>query len=111
MAIRVPSSTEPYATLEVPLSGVTYLLTYRYNSRSKRWKLDIALADNTPVKNGLSMIEGFFPTSYLTLPEFSNGEIGVIRMNSTDELCSRDNFGIGKDYTLGYASYEELGIS
>lgn len=106
--LKIPTPDKSFSTIEVPLSGDSYLLTYRYNSRTNRWKMDISSTDGTEIKNNISLIEGFPLINHLTIPEFDDVIFVVARRNATDDLCSRDNLGVSKDYTLTYITFDEL---
>ena len=108
MSVRLPVPTTAHSTIDLTLSASNYLFTYRYNSRSSRWKLDLSLADGTTVKNGLTLVEEFSPTAYLNLEDFTEGMLYVMTNNSTDTKCSRSNLGVNKDYQLVYVAYSEL---
>lgn len=108
MPSRVPIPKESHNTTEISLSGNSYLFTYRFNSRTSRWKLDISLSDGTTVVNGLSLIENFSPTAHLTLDDFNKGMLFVFPSNLTDEVAGRSNIGVNKDYELVYSSFSEL---
>lgn len=108
MSVFVPVPSKSYSEVEVTLEGITYLFTYRFNSRAGRWKLDISLVDGTVVVNGLSLLEGTFPTAHLNLEDFNEGLIGVIRITESTEVAGRSNLGIGKDFVLAFSSYEEI---
>lgn len=106
--IRIPVPTVSYATVQISLSGESYALTFRFNERMKRWKLDISEADGTPVWNGITLIEGTIPVAHLILDNFPEGVLGVFQVEADGKPAGRDNLGIGDSYELVYADVAEL---
>lgn len=106
--IRIPVPAVSYATVQVSLSGESYALTFRFNERMNRWKLDISEADGTPVWNGITLIEGTIPTAHLILDNLPGGVIGVFQVESDEKPAGRDNLGIGDSYELVYVDTVEL---
>jgi len=105
--ILIPTPSSAYAQHKVSLAGQTYIFTFRFNSYSKRWYLDISL-NGIVVRNSEIILEGgiLFHGSYID--NFDHGKLFVVRAKETTEPCGRYNFGIDKDYVLAYVSKEEL---
>lgn len=68
MAIYViPTSTSnPHYTQSVQLSGVSYTMTLRYNTRMQRWVLNVGDAAGNDIVNGLVMLTGRSLNSHYT---------------------------------------------
>lgn len=105
---KVSTPVISYATNKTSLNGETYNLTYRFNERTSRWKLDLAKDDTTPIVSNLTLVEDQILNDHLTLPDFGEGLLIVNKSRTTDELCGRDNLGIGKDYELLFSTKTEL---
>lgn len=106
--IRIPVPDIAYSTVLINMGGETFALTFRFNERMGRWKVDISKADGTVVRNGITLIEGALPTAHLNLDELSTGSIGVFQVEATDERASRNNLGIDKAFELVYIDSSEL---
>ena len=92
---------------KVALGGVTYTFTYRYNTYTKRWALDIRL-NGKDVILGESLVEGS-PLFYAkSIPDFSHGVLTVVPTRETTNPCGISNLGVGKEYVLTYITNEEL---
>lgn len=105
---RIPLPVIAYSDIEVTLSGVRYLFTYRYNSRNLRWRVDIRDSDNEYVVKGLSLIEETSPTAHLRCISLNEGLLVVVRLNADLEPAGRDNLGINKNYEFVYVTNAEL---
>lgn len=56
--IQIPTSaTNPHYTQTLTLSGVSYVLGLRYNTRMARWILDIADGSGNAIVQGLVMLQ------------------------------------------------------
>lgn len=105
--IKIPTPTTAYASHKVSLSGKTYDFTFRYNSYSGVWYLDIYL-------NGTSVILGQAllnrnPLFYgKPVKNFDHGILMVIKSTDVPDPLGRDNLGVSKIYTLYYIPNEEL---
>lgn len=105
---NIPVPDLSYSEATITLNGLIYSFQYRFNSRSDRWKLDILDSEGVYLIKGLTLIEGFSPTSYHNITGFSEGLLIPVEVNVSDAPVGRDNLGIGKDYNLIYATFEEL---
>lgn len=50
------NSNFPWQNITIVLSGVVYVLTFRYNTRSSRWEMDIADGSNNVILSGIIML-------------------------------------------------------
>lgn len=104
--IKIPHSKTSYGSVKPSLSGLSYTFTYRYNTLSETWSLDIYLND-TPIING----ETLTPYSFLfygqPIPNFTHGKLILLPNIDNARACGINNIGIGKEYTLYYISNEE----
>lgn len=109
--LKIPVPESSYGDIEVALGGQTYTFTFRFNERGfdgGNWKLDIYNQDSSVVQYGLTMVDGSSPMSFFKVTDFDHGYIFIGRTFETSRKCTRDNFGIGKDYELYYVNLEEL---
>lgn len=96
--IDVPDLSEPL--VEVTLSGKSYLFRFHYSNVEDRYYLDISYK-NVPVVSGLKLLEAAL-TLKQDLPEFKEGNLFLVPLQSTTEPPSRNNIGVGKPYELIY---------
>ncbi len=106
--IKVATPSIAYATITTSLNGETFNLTFRFNERTLRWKLDLATSEGTSIIRGLTLMEEEILNNHLTLPEFGEGLLIVDTLKFTTEPCGRDNLGFGKPYELLYSTKTEL---
>jgi hypothetical protein len=52
-------SKESYYTYRQSLDGNEYIFTFRYNSRERRWYMDLANADRTPLILGVKLVPNY----------------------------------------------------
>lgn len=53
----IPVNTQfPWQSIRIALSSVTYTLSFRFNSRSQRWVMDINDGSNNPILSGLVLL-------------------------------------------------------
>lgn len=105
---KISTPTVSYATRKVSLNGETYNLTFRYNERTKRWKLDVATEDLTTIVLNLTLMEDQILNYHLTLPELGDGLFILNTARETSAPCGRDNLGINEDYELLFSTVAEL---
>lgn len=105
---KISTPSISYATRKVSLNGETYNLTFRYNERTQRWKLDVASDDFVPIVNNLTLMEDEILNYHLTLPELGDGLFIVNKSRETSLPCGRDNLGLNKDYELLFSTSAEL---
>ena len=108
--IIIPPPTSSYDVKpRISIRGVTYRFTYRWNSRSERWKLDIEDLDNNILINGLTIVEKTDITSHLLSAGLTwEGFLMASPNKITSEPLGRDNFGPDKGYELLYIGYIEI---
>lgn len=104
VSIEVPTSA--WSEIDVPLNGELYTITYRFNDRDQRWRMDIR-------KEGVDIILGVKIVGQQSLLsmcplEGLSGDIQCHRNKKTTEGVGRDNLGVGKEYELLYFAPEEL---
>ena len=105
--IRLPVPKLSYSEVEVTLGGLSYTLTYRFNSRSERWKMDLRDSEGVYIKKGMTLMANTSPTIYLHLPDFNHGDLFTLPTSATRDPVGRDNIGIGDKFELLYASVSE----
>lgn len=104
----IPTPNESYADVKVSLNGETFIFTYRFNSRSERWKLDIADSLGYDVCNGLTIVENQDLTTYISQLDVLGGMLFTIKTRAGDDRIGRDNLGAGKTHQIMYISDAEL---
>ncbi len=109
--LRIPMSNGAFFSQKVTLNGNTYELTFRYNTRSKQWKLDIldvTAGEGSALRNGITVQSGADLTGYLSFPESFGGFLFCAKLQAGDDIVTRNNLGVDKTHELLYATYAEL---
>lgn len=90
--IAVVSSIPNYE-FKTDLDGVTYTLSFRYNSRMDRWIMDIKTEDDDPIIMGIPILLG----------------VSLIKRFADSRLPAGDIFAISVGTTTAEAGKEDLG--
>lgn len=106
--LRIPIPNSSYAEQTVTLNGQSYGFTFRYNSRAKRWKLDISDSFENVIVNGLTLIENSAITPHITLPTDFGGELVCVKLEAGDDRLGRLNVGVNKTHELVYIGDNEI---
>lgn len=107
IVINVPDA--PWSEVRTTLSGIPYLIIFRFSTTDERWRMDLYKYDGTPILTGNKILEG--SPSLLgghILDDFPDGDIYLLRQQNDGLPCGRHNLGIGKPYELVYAEHREL---
>lgn len=59
--VFIPTSSDPYYTQVVSLSGTDYLIEWRWNSREAAWHYSLGLTDGTWLAVGVKTVLGTLP--------------------------------------------------
>lgn len=93
VAYTLPVANVPQ-TFQIPLAGITYTITCKWNNMGNYWCLDIADSNSNPIVANVPLITGddcLDGLDYLGI----NGSIYVITSGSTpDDVPTLDNLGI-----------------
>lgn len=101
------------STQNVLIGSQPIRLALDFNSTDKKWRISIYDSQNDPIIVGVVLSPNKSPTKRYALPFFSEGNLWLFRLRSTDQPLKYDNFGLEKDYGLIYLTNEEeeeLGI-
>ncbi len=108
--IQVPVTKNGNSDVKVTLSGETFILQFNYNSRNTRIYMSILNRTNTPLLQGLRLIENLSPdASYATglgIPKgiFIDGQA----KDSAGEISTLGNTGIDEIFTLVFLPNAEV---
>lgn len=107
MPTRIPVPNTPWSEDTLSLNGVIYTLDFKYNSRDSRWYFTLLDSNSVVIKHSIKIVEG---VSLLQRYKFDNfsGDMFCMEVRRTDEVVTRHNLGIGKDYELVYFNQQEL---
>jgi hypothetical protein len=95
-------STFPWFQTRITLSGITYTLTFRYNSRSTRWVMDIGDASNNPIQLGLVLLINVDLT-YQYRPANISLPVGTFFVqDNTGQGIQPTQYSFGTTHTLFY---------
>lgn len=99
--IIIPSVT--HSSQVVSLDNRVFTLEIKWNSRNESWYM--SLYDAQEIQTYISGIK-IEPNQNLTtrynIPNLIRGNIFCIRTKNTTNPIGRDNFGVGKEYSLFY---------
>lgn len=107
MAIEIPVPLEAYSEVNITLSGLSYNLVFKLNSRDSRLYFDL-YSEDVLIKAGIKIMESQSLLGRYILEGFSHGDIFCIRKENIDENATLSNTGINKPYGLFYLTAEEL---
>lgn len=117
MAIELLVNGDNYHNVqEFSIEGVSYYFNTRYNKRCG-WLIDIYDADNNPYDNddaepllaGLRcMPNGLLTWRYSKNDGLFSGDIYIVDTVGDLADITKDNFGAGKQYRVGYFTEAEL---
>lgn len=108
MAIEIPVPSESYAEINITLSGISYDLIFRSNSREGgRLYFDL-YSEGVLIKSGIKIMESQSLLSRYVLDGFSHGDIFCLKKDNTTDDVVLSNIGISKPYGLFYLTLEEL---
>ena len=89
------------------LDEIEYFLIYRFNSRDKKYRLDIYDANQELLIGGVVVAPQMLVTSDKYLPEIL-GEITLIKNKETTTEPTITNIGIDEEWQLVYYENNEL---
>ena len=107
MPVVLPTPITANETQRVSLNNILYDITYRYNTRDERWRIDLAVQGETFV-TGIKVMENQLLLGQFLLSEYIQGELFCVRNEDDDNPVGRDNFGLGKAYELLYLTPDEV---
>jgi hypothetical protein len=58
LVIPLPTVDQPAVTQTVPLSGINYVMTFDWNSRTDRWSFSMETEDGDAILNGATLVLG-----------------------------------------------------
>jgi hypothetical protein len=115
MAVQLPVPLVSYSEIEVSLSGITYILNYRFNTTFKKdendegtWMLDIMDSNRNFIIKGLGVVGQGFLMDNLIVEGFDHGDILCSKNQQTTKRPTRNNVGIDNEYILVYLTNEEI---
>jgi len=83
MIINCPLFQDPFYSYSIDLSGDTYILTFRYSSRSQGYLLDIEDAEENTIIRGIKLVPVYPLTQQYSL-ENPIGEFFLLPIEQTD---------------------------
>jgi hypothetical protein len=107
VAVVLPVPDVSWATTGISLGGTDYSLTYSYNERDSRWRLDIEDAIGGIIF-GVKIMESQSLLSPYILARFDHGDIVCVRVEEDNKPVGRKNIGIDLPYELIYFSNTEI---
>jgi hypothetical protein len=81
-------------SMKLDLDGVTYTLSFRYNTRFAFWSMDIADAGETMILSSIPLLLGTIFLNKFPNSNIPQGELFMLNLENENEEATRDNFGI-----------------
>lgn len=100
--LRIPIPLSAYSDQSITLNGQNYIFTFRFNTRSSRWKVDIYDAFENLLVAGITVVEDSLLTYHINLPDTFGGELHCVKLAAGDDRAGRINVGINKTHELVY---------
>lgn len=110
MALSLPVPEIAFATTFITLGGIEYSITYSFNERDERWRMDI-LANSEPVILGVKIMEEESLLGRYRLPLFAHGDIFCLRIKDDGKQVGRSNLGFDLPYELIYLTNAEIELA
>ena len=107
MALSLPVPEVSFASTSITLGGIEYSITYSFNERDERWRMDI-LTDSEVVILGVKIMEEESLLGRYILPLFTHGDIFCVRLKDDGKQVGRDNLGLGLPFDLVYLTNAEI---
>lgn len=99
--LQIPARNDlPFYTFSIVLSGVVFILTFRYNGRMQRWMMDIADSSGNPLLNGLPCLDEQPMTARFVSLALPAGDFACFDDSGTGAQPTRYSFGI--DHSMIY---------
>jgi hypothetical protein len=107
MAISFNVPNSPHTSYLTTIENETFRFVFRWSTRAEVWHLDIFASDGTSLTRGAKLVPDtpLLTTIDTRAPE---GWLVVINNTSNQDVPSRENIGVGKDFELMYFTLEEL---
>ncbi|MCP3921258.1 MAG: hypothetical protein GY714_01605 [Desulfobacterales bacterium] len=107
--LQIPVSQNGNSDTNITLEGVTYIFQYRFNSRNKRFFLNILEEDGTELVMGMRLLEFSTPNFNYPNVDAPQGLLFVSQLQQdAEDFATLGNFGISKDYSLIYFTSDEV---
>lgn len=84
----IPSTSTlgAFFTESVELSGVSFRLDFRFNTRDNHWYIDIFDEDDNPLRRGVKILTNWTMLRGWTDGGRPPGEIGLLRADTDDDI-------------------------
>ncbi|MCP4394938.1 MAG: hypothetical protein GY804_11830 [Alphaproteobacteria bacterium] len=107
--LQIPVSQNGNSDTNITLEGITYIFQYRFNSRNKRFFLNILQEDGTELIMGMRLLEFSTPNFNYPNVDAPQGLLFVSPLNQdVEDFATIGNFGISLDYSLIYFTSDEV---
>lgn len=91
---KIPvDSLRPNYSFKIDLEGVTYTLSFRYNTRDIIWTMDIADEGGTIILSGIPLVLGTILLERFPNSNIPPGDLFVLNLEDENAEATRDNFG------------------
>lgn len=92
--IKLPiDSLRSNYSFKIDLEGVTYTLSFRYNTRDTVWIMDIADEGENIILSGISLVLGTILLERFTNGNIPPGDFFILSLEDGTSEATRENFG------------------
>lgn len=99
----IPTTSDPYYSQRVRMSGVDYLLRFRWNSRQELWRLDMLTDEEEPLVLGFALVCGVPLLEYYRhINGVPPGELMAVSSVADISPAGLNELGEGKRVELYY---------
>lgn len=92
--VKLPvDSLRPNYSFKIDLEGVTYTLSFRYNTRDVIWAMDVADEGGVIILSGIPLVLGTILLERFPDSNIPPGDFFVLNLEDETAEATRDNFG------------------
>lgn len=107
MAISFNVPNTPHTSYFTTIDNETFQFVFRWSTRASVWHLDVFTGDGDSLVKGAKLVPNI-PLIRTTNVKAPKGELTVVNNTSNQDVPSKDNIGVNKDFELMYFTEEEM---
>lgn len=106
MSVVIPFKNFPSFTQNITLDNIVLNFKFVWNGRDNAWYMDILDSVNSPILNGIKIVNGWELITRFTDIRLPQGALLVVSLRSDEEIIGRDD--MIDNYKLVYFTEAEL---
>lgn len=91
---------------DIVLDGVTTIIEFHFNARADRWSIHLFDIEDTPIRHGIRLAEGFDLMRRIVLATKPPGELRIVDPTGND--TEPDGLTLGVETQLRYLEEADL---